>query len=253
MREMHNGIDYHKSVLGHLPPWLKGSCFQAKYWASWWISFDASKSTLGIPLFWQTCWKTFGQSFHSDEPLLFWDCQSASTFKELERYSAVTVISCFKRYCQISLLKFSNLWFLFLSFSQNWVWQWCCLFENELLSNIFVCWRSKKLILLFSVLTHQCVITVPHLAIDPLLICIDIQHPIPFLTHLFVSALDCEAKSSNELCNFSNVVSTAPFLPCSFCLELLFCNMTAVFLMLVCVVVVVLVTWNLFVLELLLE
>ena len=80
-------------------PWLKGSGFQLKYWGNWWDSLDANKSTLGVSLLWQTCWSTFGQIFYSDGSLLFRECQSASTFKELGRYSAVIVIWCFKRYC----------------------------------------------------------------------------------------------------------------------------------------------------------
>ena len=51
MGEMHKGIDCPKPFV----PWLKESGFQAKYWGSWLDSLDAKKSTLGVPLLWQTC------------------------------------------------------------------------------------------------------------------------------------------------------------------------------------------------------
>ena len=231
-------------------PWLKGLGFLAKYWSSWWDSLDANKSPLSIPLLWQTFWNTFGESFHSDGSLLFWDCQSAPIFKEFGRYFVVIVIWCFKTYCQISLLIFSNICFPVSPFLQGRVGQWCCLFENELLLKICDCWRSKVLILLLSVPTHLCVTTVPPLTIAPLLTSLDILHPFPLRLHLFVSGLDCETESSNDHCKFSNFVSNTAVLPWSFCLESLFCNMVPVFLMLAFVVVV---TWNFFVLEVLLE
>ena len=143
-------------------------------------------------------------------------------------------------YFYISLLNLVTFGFLSPPFSQGRVVQWCCLFQNELLSKIFLCLRSKVLILLLSVLIHLCVTIVSPLTIvpTPVMISLDILHPIPFWMHLSVSALDCETKSSNHHCKFSNFLSTNAVLPWSFCLESLFCNMTPVFLMLVFAVVV---------------
>ena len=84
----------------------------------------------------------------------------------------------------VSILNFSNM-VPCSPFSQGKVGQWCCLFENELLSKIFVCWRSKVLILLLSVPIYLCVTTtVPPLTIGPQLISVDILYPIPFWMHL---------------------------------------------------------------------
>ena len=77
------------------------------------------------------------------------------------------MIWCFKRYCWIYLLNFSNILFPVSPFSQGRVVQWFCVFQNELLSKFFVWWRSEVLILLLSVLTQLCVTTVPHLSIVP--------------------------------------------------------------------------------------
>ena len=96
------------------------------------------------------------------------------------------------------------------------------------------------LTLLLSVLIHACVTTVLPLIIDPppMLISLDILHPIGFWMHLSVSALDYENESSNDHYRFINFFFTTTARPWSVYLESLFCNMAAVFLKLVFVVVV---------------
>ena len=56
--------------------------------------------------------KIVGFSFHSLESLLCLDSLSASTFIDPGKYSAVTFIFHFNRYCQISLVIAVNSWFL---------------------------------------------------------------------------------------------------------------------------------------------
>ena len=85
--------------------------------------------------------------------------------------------------------------------------QWCCLFENELLSKTFVCWMSNILILLLSVLMHLCATTVPPLTISPLLVSLDILPLFTCWMHLFVSALDSETEQSNDRCKLSKFLS----------------------------------------------
>ena len=72
---------------------LCGFGFQEKYFSIWLDNMEVNRSITGITIFWQICWNTIGDNFHSEKSLLWWDCQSALVFRTPGRYSAVIVIS----------------------------------------------------------------------------------------------------------------------------------------------------------------
>ena len=86
-------------------PLLCGSGLQEKNFSSWWYRCDASRSTKGWPNRDLILWKVRGDSFQSEESLLFCDSQSASMFRALGRCSAEIVKFFLNKTSQISLDK----------------------------------------------------------------------------------------------------------------------------------------------------
>ena len=93
------------------PGWMVLFCIETLSWDGCWECRETNKSNWGVSLHWYIYWNTFGQSLYSDGSLQLRDCQFASAFNWLGKYSAVTMIWYSKRYFQISLLKLTNVFF----------------------------------------------------------------------------------------------------------------------------------------------
>ena len=169
-------------------PWLKGSIFQDMYWGNWCDTLKANRSISGVSLTWHRFIKIVGFSFHLLLPLVCLDSLSASTFIDPGKYSAVIVIFCFKRYCQIYLLIAVNAWFLVPPFSLSMKGLlWCPCGCVLILHPFPLMWRTLYLIWLSWAPKHLCETFVPPWTMAPLLS--DRDKLLPSLVMMYVSEL----------------------------------------------------------------
>ena len=68
----------------------------------------ANRSIMWVPLSWEILWNKLGASFHSENPDLFLDFWSAVIFSLLGRYSAVRVITHWRRWSHIYFANWTN-------------------------------------------------------------------------------------------------------------------------------------------------